>query len=68
MSPFKILLVVMMSFAGMAYFGYGKKQQNMSAMIAGGLMMGVPYLVSSTWLLFLFWLMLIALPLIWSRI
>ncbi|NOZ12043.1 MAG: hypothetical protein GXO69_00170 [Acidobacteria bacterium] len=67
MSPFKILLIVMMSIAGMAYFGYGKKQQNMSAMIAGGLMMGIPYLVSSGWLLLLSWLLLIAFPVIWAR-
>ncbi|RLE15799.1 MAG: hypothetical protein DRJ08_05990 [Acidobacteria bacterium] len=67
MSPFKILLVVMMSFAGMAYFGYGKKQQNMSAMISGGLMMGIPYLVSGTWVLFLIWLALIAFPVVRSR-
>ena len=67
MSPMKILLVVMMSFAGMAYFGYGKKQQMISAMVAGGLMMGVPYVVSSTWLLFLIWLVLIAVPVVWNR-
>ncbi|NOY23305.1 MAG: amino acid transport protein [Acidobacteria bacterium] len=67
MSLFKVLLVVMMSFAGMAYFGYGKKQQNMSTMIAGGLMMGIPYFVSGTWVLFLIWLALIAFPVVWSR-
>lgn len=67
MSPYKILLVVIMSFAGMAYFGYGKKQQMISAMIAGGLMMGIPYVISSTWLLFGIWLVLMAFPFVWSR-
>ena len=67
MSPYKILLVVIMSFAGMASFGYGKKQQMISAMVAGGLMMGIPYVVSSTWLLFLIWLVLMAFPFVWSR-
>ncbi len=57
----------MMSFSGMAYFGYGKKQQMMSAMVAGGLMMGIPYIVSRTWFLFLIWLVLIVLPVLWSR-
>jgi len=67
MSPVQIFLVVLMSLAGMAYFGYGKKQQVMSAMVAGGLMMGIPYVVSSTWLLFLIWLVLMAFPIVWSR-
>ncbi len=68
MSPMKILLVVMMSISGMAYFAYGKKQKSMSAMISGGLMMGVPYVVSGTWLLFLSWLLLMALPIVWGRV
>jgi len=67
MSPVQIFLVVLMSLAGMAYFGYGKKQKVMSAMDAGGLMMGIPYVVSSAWLLFLIWLVLMAFPIFWSR-
>ncbi len=62
MGPGKILLVVMMSFMGMAYFMYGKKQQMISAMIAGGVMMGLPYVVSNAWLLLLLWLLLMAMP------
>jgi hypothetical protein len=50
---------------GVAYFVYGKKQQQFMPMIAGAALCIYPYFVDSLWLSILVGVVLLALPFIW---
>jgi len=45
---------------GMGYFIYGKKQQSLSPMVGGVLMIGVSYFISSALLMSLIYILVIA--------
>jgi len=47
---------------GMGYFIYGKKQQNLTALVAGIALMALPYFVSNGLLVLLIGLLLMAVP------
>jgi hypothetical protein len=50
---------------GMAYFVYGKKQQQFMPMLAGIALCGYPYFIDTLWLNILVGVVLIIVPFIW---
>ena len=48
-----LLWGVLFSAIGFGYFLYGKKQRSISPLLFGVALMGFPYFVSNTWVLFL---------------
>ena len=56
------LWIAIFSAMGFGYFLYGKKQQHISALVCGLLLMIYPYFVSGGWLTFLIGAVLTAIP------
>ena len=65
MSTFNVFVVIISSLFGMAYFAYGKKQQKLLTMIAGGLLMFLPYFITNPWITLLIGGGLVAVPFLW---
>lgn len=67
MTPAKVFFVILFSILGMAYFLYGKKQQQIVIMLCGGALMAMPYFVSATGWLLLWGVLLALVPFIADR-
>jgi hypothetical protein len=49
MDSTSLMLGILFGSIGVGYFVYGKKQQRFVAMVCGGALMALPYVVSSPW-------------------
>ncbi|MGD8430792.1 MAG: hypothetical protein PVH31_10320 [Ectothiorhodospiraceae bacterium] len=59
-----LLTAVALSSIGLGYFVYGRRQQKASALVAGIVLMGVPYFITNVLVLAATGALLLALPLI----
>jgi uncharacterized membrane protein len=62
-----LMVYILTGVGGMAYFVYGKKQQNIAFLAAGVCLCVYPYMVSSTLALILVGAVLLAAPFVLSR-
>ena len=62
-----LMIYILTGVGGMAYFVYGKKQQNFAFLVAGVLLCIYPYMVSGLALLILVGATLLAAPFLLSR-
>ena len=65
--PATLILTLLFSLIGMAFFVYGKKQTQYAFLGAGGLLMIYPYFVTGTILILLIGLLLTAVPFLIRR-
>lgn len=63
-----LMIYILTAVGGMAYFVYGKKQQNIAFLAAGVGLCVYPYMVSGTAALFLVGAVLLAAPFVLSRL
>lgn len=64
MTMSRLMLIVLFSVLGMAFFVYGKKQVRVMILLVGVLLMIFPYFVSNTWAIAAIGTLLTAVPLI----
>lgn len=59
-----LMVALIFGSIGMGYFIYGKKQQNMSALISGIALCAFPYFISNLWLMIIIGIALSSVPFI----
>jgi len=67
-SGLTLMVYILTGVGGMAYFVYGKKQQNIAFLVAGVCLCVYPYMVSSIVALILVGAVLLAAPFLLSRL
>jgi hypothetical protein len=66
-TPEALFAAIIFGAIGMAAFVYGKKSANMKPMILGIALMGYPYFISQTWLLYLVGVLLTGSLFVWRE-